>query len=324
MHDYASARGVDFAEIPHLSVAESIASGGKAELGRKIVSAARQVGFFYLGDHGIDAGLRNEAFAASAEFFALDETRKAGVAVDKNQRGWMAQGMTRLEGSAAADAKEVFFWGSEPDKVQLAKKLPLVAPNRWPDEAAPFLRTAVTPYYEQVIALGDLVLSALAVGLGRDADFFTPFYRNGLGRGQIVCYPPSGAADAKMMRFGAAGHTDFGVLTLLSQDDLGGLQIRNRSGEWIEAPPVKDSLVCNIGDLLERWTNGILISTRHRVINLSGKTRYSIPVFHDPSSDAVIDPGDFARDGMPIRFEPVQAGAYIASRNRKNFLHYNG
>ncbi|MCY4035792.1 MAG: hypothetical protein OXF29_09065 [Hyphomicrobiales bacterium] len=323
MYEYASARSVDFTDIPCISVAESIASGGKAELGRELVSAARQVGFFYLCDHGIDAGLRDGAFAASAEFFALDETRKAAVAVDKNQRGWMAQGVTRLEGSAAADAKEVFFWGREPDEVQLAEKLALVAPNRWPDETAPFLRTAVTPYYEQVMAVGDLALSALAEGLGKDADFFTPFYRQGLGRGQLVCYPPSGTADAEAMRFGAAGHTDFGVLTLLSQDDLGGLQVQNRSGDWIEAPPVKDSLVCNIGDLLERWTNGILVSTRHRVINRSGKTRYSIPIFHDPSSDAVIDPADFAHDGMPIRFEPVQAGAYIVSRNRKNFLHYN-
>ena len=322
MYDYASARSVDFTEIPRISIAKSMASGGKAELGRKLVSAARQAGFFYLIDHGMDARLRAEAFAASVKFFALDESQKATIAVDKNQRGWMARGMTRLEGSAAADAKEVFFWGREPSEVQLAKKLALVAPNQWPDEVAPFLRTAITPHYNQVIAIGDLVLSALAVGLGKDAGFFTPFYRHGLGRGQLVCYPPSKVADAEGMRFGAAGHTDFGMLTLLSQDSLGGLQIQNRSGEWIEAPPVGESLVCNIGDLLERWTNRILVSTRHRVINRSSETRYSIPIFHDPSSDAVVDPADFARDDTPIQFEPVQAGAYIASRNRKNFLQY--
>lgn len=321
-YHYASAAQTDFTDIPKISVSESLAKGGLSMLGERLVSAAQSAGFFYLTDHDIDDGLRAAAFDASRRFFELDATLKNSIAVNHHQRGWMAQGITRLEGSDAADAKEVFFWGYEPSADYLDRGLPLVAPNQWPDEVAPFLKEQILPYYTEVKQLGSLVLSALAVGLGKEADFFTSHYENGLARGQLVCYPPSQAEDAEVRRFGAAAHTDFGVLTLLSQDNLGGLQVQNRAGDWIEAPPLEGSLICNIGDLLERWTNGKLVSTRHRVINRTNKTRYSIPIFHDPASDAVISADEFSSDDNPALFEPVEAGHYIVSRNQKNFLHY--
>ena len=103
---------------------------------------------------------------------------------------------------------------------------------------------------------------------------------------------------------------------------LGGLQVRNRSDEWIEAMPIENTFVCNIGDLLERWTNGRLVSTPHRVLNRSGKSRFSIPIFCDPSSDTVVDPRDFDPDADISILPPIAAGAYIAAKNRKNFSHY--
>jgi isopenicillin N synthase-like dioxygenase len=113
-----------------------------------------------------------------------------------------------------------------------------------------------------------------------------------------------------------------GVLTILQQDNLGGLQVRNRSDEWIEAMPIDNTFVCNIGDLLERWTNGRLVSTPHRVLNRSGKSRFSIPIFCDPSSDAIVDPRDFDPEADINILPPIAAGAYIASKNRRNFSHY--
>lgn len=322
MQDYAAAKTVNFSEIPIISVSGLRSEGGIEKLAEAVFSAASQVGFFYLIDHQVPKDLRQRAFAASQRFFACPQQQKETIAVNQDQRGWMAKGLTRLEGSHSTDAKEVFFWGMEPDVEYLARNHPMVAPNQWPDDICPSLREDLLPYYVSVLQLGDVILSALAVGLGKSADFFTPYYTHGLARGQLVCYPPSLPDDADALRFGAAAHSDFGVLTLLAQDDIGGLQVLNKSENWIEAPPIDNSFVCNIGDLLERWTNGKLVSTLHRVINRSDKTRYSLPIFHDPSSHAMIDPAEFISDGVEAHYSAISAGEYIASRNRNNFLHY--
>ena len=142
-----------------------------------------------------------------------------------------------------------------------------------------------------------------------------------MARGQLVYYPVSTNNDEKEQRYGVAPHTDFGVLTLLYQDNSGGLQIKSKVDGWIEAPPIEGTLVCNTGDLLQQWTGGLFHSTVHRVINRSKHARYSMPLFFDPSSDAVIDPTDL---GLSLKEgqQPVQAGEHIAGRNRKNFSQY--
>ena len=113
------------------------------------------------------------------------------------------------------------------------------------------------------------------------------------------------------------------MLTILQQDGLGGLQVLNRDGTWIEAMPIAGTFVCNIGDLLERWTNGRLSSTRHRVLNRSGRSRFSIPIFCDPASDALIDPRDFDPQADINAVKPIMAGDYIMGKNRRNFSHYD-
>jgi isopenicillin N synthase-like dioxygenase len=178
------------------------------------------------------------------------------------------------------------------------------------------------PYYERVVSLSRTILSALAVGLGQDRDFFTKAYEKPLARGQLVYYPTATDQDIKEERFGAATHSDFGVLTVLLQDMQGGLQVQNLSGDWIEAPPIQGTFVCNIGDLLERWTNNRLVSTKHRVLNRSGNSRYSIPIFCDPASDAVIDPRDLGVSDKEALFDPITAGDYIMSKNKRNFSQY--
>lgn len=317
--DYADARQTDFDQIPIIDMK------GKAfgALAAEVVHVAETSGFFYVTGHGISPELRARAFAASRRFFALPEAAKATVTVDRFQRGWMAEGFTRLEGSKTHDAKEVFFWGYETaeDDPDYLEGLPMVAPNRWPVEAAPWLFDEIQPYYQAVIALSKTLMAAIAEGLGQDRDLFSVFYEKPLARGQLVYYPALEAHDLESERMGAAAHTDFGALTILAQDDLGGLQVRNRAGEWIEAPPVPDSFVCNIGDLLQLWTGGRLRSTLHRVINRATVPRYSIPIFCDPASETPIDPEVFGAD----RSGPViTAGEHIAGRNSRNFTHTAG
>ena len=323
--DYAAAQTVDFSQIPVIDLTGINLPGDGERIAAELVDTASRIGFFYVSGHGISPALRAEAMAASRAFFALDEAVKARIAIDGHQRGWMAQGLANLEGSKTHDAKEVFFWGREvaADDPDVRAGLPLVHPNQWPDGEAAFLRAGILPYYEAVMALGRRILTCLAAGLGIDPGVVARAYERPLGRGQLVYYPALGAADVAAQRFGAAEHTDFGVLTILQQDDLGGLQVRNRSGDWIEAMPIENTFVCNIGDLLERWTNGRLVSTPHRVLNRSGKSRFSIPIFCDPSSDAVIDPRDFDPQADIDTLPPIAAGAYIAGKNRRNFSHYD-
>lgn len=323
--DYASAETTDFTSIPIIDMPDLDADTGLNSpeffiFAQALMSAATEVGFFYLRNHGVPENLREQAMAASRRFFALPEDIKQKIAVNSDQRGWMAKGGAVLQGAETFDAKEIFFWGWESE--QMDTSLPLVAPNQWPDDEAAFLKAEIMAYYTAVLGLSKVVLAGLAAGLGKPADFFTPFYLNPLGRGQLVYYPPSTSADRAARRFGAAAHADFGVLTILFQDNLGGLQVRNRSGDWIEAPPVDNSFVCNIGDMLSYWTGGRLASTIHRVINRTDQARFSIPIFCDPSSDTVIDPGVFAESAKAECGPAVQAGQFIQSRNQRNFTHY--
>ena len=319
---FGTAQSTSFEEIPVIDISTIQTAEGFERIAEKLVHTAKTVGFFYITGHGISEKLIEQVFATSKRFFKLPVAKKSTVSVDKNQRGWMGQGMAQLEGSKTHDSKEVFFWGwdvdaSDPD---VLAGVPMVFPNQWPDEVAPFVRRDLTPYYEAIMSLGRSILSALAFGLGKSPDFFAKAYENPLGRGQMVYYPPMCKEDEEQERFGAAAHTDFGILTVLLQDMQGGLQVLNQSNEWIEAPPLEGSLVCNIGDLLERWTNGDLISTKHRVINRNKNARYSIPVFCDPASKTVIDPEDFSNDIEG--YEKITAGEHIANRNRKNFAQY--
>jgi len=323
--DYARARTVEETDIPVVDLSGIGSPAGRDAIAEALVRAASDIGFFYVSGHGVSQNLCDKAMAASRRFFEMPAPVKQAIAVDRHQRGWMAQGLANLEGSATHDAKEVFFWGRDvdPDDEQVRAGLPLVHPNQWPDAQAPFLRAGIIPYYEAVMALGQRILECLAIGLAADPAVFASAYDRPLGRGQLVYYPAIGDADIRAERFGAAAHTDFGVLTILLQDNLGGLQVRNRSGDWIEAMPIPDTFVCNIGDLLERWTNGRLVSTRHRVLNRSGKPRFSIPVFCDAASDAIVDPRDFDPAADIEVLPPVTAGAYIMGKNRRNFSHYD-
>jgi len=311
-------------EIPVIDIGPALDGSDLAGVARAVHVAATEIGFFYIKGHGIPEALMDQAFAVARDFFELPVAAKETVAVGTDQRGWMATGMSRLEGSTTYDLKEVFFWGAEvaADDPDLLAGKPLVAINRWPSEAFPRLEVELRPYYAAVCDVAKTVLSAIAVSLDVPADFFTPRYERPLARGQLVYYPPSSAEHESEQRFGVAPHTDFGVLTMLLQDQSGGLQVRTKAGDWVEAPPIPGTLVCNIGDLLQRWSNDRFASTVHRVINRTANARYSIPVFFDPNTDTVVDPCDLGVGPGDSLHAPVTAGGHIAGRNKKNFKQY--
>ena len=287
------------------------------EIAAHVSKALKASGFMYVKNHGIDADTIKLLRQTQRDFFALPIEKKQQIAIDANNRGYLGQGEARMHGAKKHDQKEVFFWGAElaadhPDRVN---QLPLCGANQWPAEPVAF-RSAVLSYATQIAELGNHLLKAIALALEIDQEFFTPFYKSPMTRGQLIHYPPTeGGQDD----FGVAPHTDFGCITLLLQETAG-LEVLDKSGSWIAAPPVNGTLVINIGDLLERWTDGRLPSTRHRVRNTNGAGRYSIAMFHDPNPTAVINPNDMQSNSS--YFETVTAASYISGRNRGAFAHF--
>ncbi|MDJ0896359.1 MAG: 2-oxoglutarate and iron-dependent oxygenase domain-containing protein [Alphaproteobacteria bacterium] len=308
---------------PVIDIAD-LRAGGEDALHRvaaEIRAAMALSGFFYLSGHGLpDAAIANLRAAARA-FFAGPAEVKRTIAINQFNRGYLGPGEARMHGASHTDLKEVFFWGRDlaADDPDVLAGVPLCGPNQWPAEP-PGFRDAVSAYFEAIGAIGRDLLRAFAVSLGADPDFFVPHYDRPMARGQLIHYPPP-PEGAPLEQFGVAPHTDFGCITLLLQETAG-LEAQLRSGAWVAVPPLPGTLVINIGDLLQRWSNGRYPSTRHRVRNSTGQGRYSIAIFFDPSPSAVVDPQDLSPDDPPA-FEPVEAAAYILGRNKGAFAHYD-
>ena len=305
------------ANLPLIDMA-GVREGDEAALqrvGDAIRKACSETGFFYIINHGVPQPVIDAAMAAAKTFFAFPTEVKRQVAVNKRHRGWHALGGALMYEATKPDFKEFFSMGlelPEDDPCVLAGEA-LRGPNQWPD-FMPELRQALDAYYEAIGLAGADLLRAVAVGLGIAPGFFAPKYGKRLQRTQIVYYPPHPPM-AESDQFGVAPHTDYGCITLLYQDNSGGLQVRELSTDsWIEATPIEGSLVVNVGDLLARWSNDRFRSTLHRVINRSGHERYSIATFYDPTFSAVVDPCDLGVATEARLYSPVTAGAYILKR----------
>ena len=285
-----------------------------------IREACEGVGFFYIRDHGVPEAVIAAAREQATLFFHLPQERKREVAVNARHRGFNALGDALMYEARRPDQKEFFSIGLElpeddPDVVAGER---LRGPNQWP-AGLPAFRAALTAYYDALGACGANLMRAVAVSLGRDPGFFAPLYRKRLQRTQIIWYPPQPAmADADL--FGVAPHTDFGCITLLWQDENGGLEVLERQSRmWIAAPPIPGTLVVNVGDLLARWTNDRYASTPHRVVNRSGRERYSIATFYDPDFKASVDPRALGMPEAECRYAPIAAGEHILGRIERSF-----
>jgi isopenicillin N synthase-like dioxygenase len=284
-------------------------------VGAAIRQACSETGFFYITHHGVPQAVIDRAMAAAETFFAYPTEVKRQVAVNKRHRGWHALGGALMYEATRPDHKEFFSIGLElpEDDPNVLAGEALRGPNQWP-EFMPELREALDDYYAEIALAGADLLKAVAAGLGIDEEFFSGKYDKRLQRTQMVYYPPHPSM-AEADQFGVAPHTDYGCITLLYQDDSGGLQVRElASNTWIDATPIHGSLVVNVGDLLARWSNDRFRSTLHRVINTSGHERYSIATFYDPTYSAVVDPCDLGIDPAVSLHPPVAAGDYILMR----------
>jgi isopenicillin N synthase-like dioxygenase len=277
-------------------------------------------GFFYITNHGVSDDVIAAAHAEGQRFFRQPLEIKRLAAVNARHRGFNALGDALMYAARTPDHKEFYSIGldlpdDDPDVLAGEK---LRGPNNWPP-GMPAFRAALEAYYAAMLGCGADLMRAVAVSLDLAADFFVACYRKPLQRTQVVYYPPQ-PPDLDKDQYGVAPHSDFGCITLLWQDDNGGLEVLERSTQrWIPAPPIPRTLVINVADLLARWTNDRYASTPHRVINRSGRERLSIATFHDPDFKALVDPRELGTPAAECHYEPILAGEHIVGRIERSF-----
>lgn len=279
------------AGLPILDMTPLLGGGSEAAceaLAREIRAACRDCGFFYVVGHGVDPALLQALATASRRFFALPPTAKQAIAMahgGRAWRGWFPVGGELTAG--APDLKEGLYFGSElpPEHPRVRAGLPMHGANLFP-AALPELRPLVLRYMAAMTTVGQALLVGVARALGLAGDYFERHYTAEPTVLFRVFHYPAAEPGAG---WGVGEHTDYGLLTLLAQEEVGGLEVRTPRG-WVDAPPLAGALVCNIGDMLDRLSGGEFRSTPHRVRNTSGRARLSFPFFLDPDFMAEVRP----------------------------------
>lgn len=315
---HATAKNMDIGAIPVIDVAPIFEGpAGEREVGRQLLETVDQIGFFYIDNHGIPEPQLDDVFAVARRFFSAPQKDKEAIRVRDCHRGFLPIGEATMSGNEHKDLKESFVWGWDvaEDDPDIKRSGGILAANRWP-HFVPEMSGVLTDYIGTVNALGIRLLRAFAAGLDLEHDHFVRHFSKPLTRAAILYYPPQ-PEEMSETQFGVGPHTDYGCITLLYQDGIGGLQVKHRNGEWLTARPIPGTYVVNVGDLLHRWSNDRFISNPHRVVNASGKERYSVPVFVDPDWDTVIDP--VTVDGEKAKYAPIGCADYIRGIYEKSF-----
>ena len=295
-------------QIPKIDISEIEEKEFSRRLLQDFFSAYNTYGFGYVINHGIEKTLIEQLFQVSKQFHSQPLSEKMRVALDHNHRGYIAINTSTDVNSKLADVKkpnqsESFMMMRE-DKSELPNVY-LSGPNQWPKlenfkEVLEKYTFNMTKLGRNLMRLALLSSGVKDLSVMQSLDTPTIWLR-------LLHYPPI-SKNSPSDLYGSAPHTDFGCLTILAQDEIGGLQVQTREGEWIDVPKLEGSFVVNVGDMLSRYTNGLLRSTPHRVINKSGKERFSCPFFFDPHTNAVVQP--LKGTGKP-KFSPINFGEFL-------------
>ncbi|MEO0822935.1 MAG: 2OG-Fe(II) oxygenase family protein [Pseudomonadota bacterium] len=318
---YAEAKVLG-AEIPVIDIAPLRDGSDPRGVAAALHAASQGLGFIYITGHGVEDGVIAAARAAAYRFFRADPAEKAAVRVSGSHRGWIAQGGAKMQDDAKADLKESFVWGWQDAAGATPEDHALRGANRWPG-FLPEMEPAAMAYFHGAHDVAHALMRGFALGLDLAPEFFLRSADRPLSRASFVYYPAqpeSAGAD----QFGVGPHTDFGVLTVLCQDDVGGLQVQDARGEWVHAPPVPGSMIVNVADLLARWTGGAYKSTPHRVVNRSGRERLSLVLAYDPNPETVIDAREIFGADCARAEAPITCGDYLVWRFGKAFAYRKG
>jgi isopenicillin N synthase-like dioxygenase len=320
---FYSAHTLAAATLPVIDVSglRSTNSSARAAVADQLRAACLDKGFFYIREHSIPEDLIAGAFDATRRFFDLPLASK--LAVDKANsfcnRGYEHLRGQTLEPGALPDLKEGYYCGNElpmDDPRVVARKFNH-GPNQWPQLDG--FRESMEPYIAHMMRLSRLLMQGLALSLELDENYFGQFCSDAMATLRLLHYPPQ-PANPDPAEKGCGAHTDFGGITLLAQDRIGGLQVWDTQLGWIHAPPLPGTFVVNLGDMIARWTNDRYRSTLHRVVNLSGRERYSIPYFFSGNPDHVVTclPTCLEPHAAP-KYPPTTVGAHLAQMYRRTY-----
>jgi isopenicillin N synthase-like dioxygenase len=303
----------------------------RRDVAAKIGQACREYGFFYVVGHGVSEYLQRRLEELSRDFFAQDLEEKLQISMSRGGRAW--RGYFPIGGeltSGKPDLKEGIYFGAElePDHPLVKAGTPMHGPNLFPPNMPEF-RKIVLDYVAAMTRLGHRLMAGIALGLGLEESYFADRYTSDpLILFRIFNYPPAPALPESETSQGVGEHTDYGLLTILRQDMSGGLEVKIKS-HWVPAPPLSNSFVCNIGDMLDRMTAGHYLSTPHRVRNLAGHKRLSFAFFFDPNFHAEVKPikiDEEVRDNKDERWDRASVhefrgtyGDYLLNKVSKVF-----
>lgn len=271
--------------IPVVDLGESFSPGPAREaVAAAIHRACRETGFFYVSGHGVPGELVRRQIEAARGFFALPEAAKRAVWLGHSpcRRGYEGVGTQTLDAGSAPDHKESFAIATDlpPDHPLVIAGVPGEGANQWPD-GLPGFREQMLAYQAEMVRLGRHLMGCLALSVGLAYDWFADGLREPQCGVRLLRYPPQPPGAAGNL-LGAGAHTDWGSLTILLQDGLPGLEVRNADGEWILATPIADTFVINIGQMMERFTAGTYRANLHRVRNgAADRARLSVATFFE-------------------------------------------
>lgn len=304
------------ASIPNLNFAKwsQGTENEKAEFVKELGAAYTDIGFITIRNHGFGEEVQDELYHKASEFFGLEKSIKAAYEIDglAGQRGYTSFGKEHAKGNEAADLKEFWQVGQPNPAYEGPEYHNNVSVAELP-EFAPSFKLA----YQQLEGIGRELLKAIAVYLELDINYFESWVQGGNSILRAIHYPPITIDPGNSVRAGQ--HEDINLITLLMGASAEGLQVLNKNNEWIGITAIPGSLVVNVGDMLQRLTNGVMKSTTHRVINPPrekwGTSRYSIPFFLHPVGKMPLNAlSNCISDERPKAFEDITAGNYLEQR----------
>ena len=305
--------------LPVIDISPFVCDGAlqdRQRVAHELRDVCINLGFFYISGHGIPESELEGVVDWGHRFFGLptEEKMKVHQSMSPGKQGYVSVGGVDPYGKSVVepDIKERFAMSRE----RLADEPPGASFNTgeavWPaPEVLPGFESAMKAHMVKRCDLARRLVRAIAMSLVLPETFFDDMYRYMGGTLMYNYYPPSGAVAMKATQWNFSPHTDYGVVTLLLQDSLGGLEARNADEEWIAVPPIPGTFVVNLGDTLQMWTNDLYVSTLHRVVNSSNKARISQPLFTYPHGKTLIEclPTCHGPDNPP-KYEPVVCEAY--------------
>lgn len=277
--------------------------------GQAIHDCLHDLGFMQISDFGIDTELLKKVYDQSRAFFTGDKSTKLRCQYRSAKENFGYQGLREenLDPNAPADLKETFTMRN----IILGD----IADDRWPSVE---FKALMQEFYANALAAGHTLQKTMAKHLNLDENFFSSTHNGESISLRLLYYPAQDPESVTEEQLGAGAHTDYGFLTLLFQDSVGGLQVLNHNDDWQDVEPQENTVVVNSGDLLERWSNGFYRSTLHRVApRVNGKDRLSIAMFFDPDSPTWVEPlSQFISEEQPRKYTATTAGEHIQEKIR--------